>query len=195
MARRQRRQLMGKMGVKKADTNITNAGSGAAPGSFNILETQGGARDLTGATQTIKSSADTGEVCNVGDMVKYVNLFIQCGPRASQPNLDKTGWLEWALVMVKETETAVPITTTGTQTLGAICSHMFRNECIYTGCIPVGQDVPNYVEVKIKVPKTKNKITLGDEWRLIHWFRATDAASVSAVAVRVVKSFAYKCYS
>ncbi len=188
--------LMGKVGIKKTDTNLVNSGSGSVPAKFVILETQGGARSVTGATQTIKSSADTGETCNVGDIVKYINLFLEVSPRlAEAQNDDKVGWLEWALVMVKESETDVPITSVGVQTLGSICSQMFRNECIYTGAIPVGQNVPNYMEAHIKVPKAKQAIRLGDEWRFIHYFRSQLSTSTSTTGVRVVKSFAYKVYS
>ncbi len=197
MARHQRIRLTrGKVPIKKADTNLTTIGAGTAPGTFNILETQGGARTTTGGTQTIKSSADTGEVCNVGDLVKYVTLFIEAGARPDQTTAqDRTGWLEWALVCVKESETTVPITDLGIQTLGAVCNHMFRQECIYTGAIPVGDAQPVYAEIALKIPPTKAKITLGDEWRFITSFRAVSATSVSTGAIRLVKSFQYKCYS
>ncbi len=190
------RQTKGKVPIKKADTNLTNIGAGSAPGSFNVLETQGGARTLTGGTQVIKSSADTGEVCNVGDMVKYVTLFIEVGPRTHQGSLvDRIGWLEWAFVCVKESETAVPITDMGIQTLGSVCNHMFRNECIYTGMVPVGTTQPVTQEIHLKIPQTKSKITLGDEWRFITSFRSVLSTSTSTVSIRLVKSFQYKCYS
>ncbi len=160
------------------------------------MHTQAGARTLTGATQIIQDVADTGEVCRVGDIIKYVNLFLECAPRQPQgAEQDRVGWLEWAFVCVKETETNVPITITGTQTLGVICNHMFRNECIYTGMMPVGATQSNSMPIVIKIPKTKQQIRIGDEWRFITWWRSSNSADVSTTAMRVVKSFMYKCYS
>ncbi len=196
VARRRMAITKFKVGIQHADTKLLNSGSGSVPDTFEIMETEGGIRSLTGATQTIQDSASTGEVCRVGDIIKYVNLFIETGPRNNQGVAqDRNGWLEWAFVCVKESETTVPITTIGTQTLGVICTNMFRNECIYTGCIPHGVDIPNYAEIKIKIPKFKQKIRLGDEWRFITYFRATSSTASGTVETRQVKSFMYKTYS
>ncbi len=185
-----------KTGIQHADTKLVNHGSGSIPDTFEVLETEGGLRTTTGGTQTIQDSASTGEVVRVGDIVKYINLFMEIGPRIDQANnVDKTGWLEWAFVMVKESETTVPITDIGIQTLGVICTNMFRNECIYTGAVPIGNQQPNYFAASIKVPKFKQKIRLGDEWRFITFFRSVSSTSTSVVAMRSVKSFMYKTYS
>ncbi len=185
-----------KVGIQHADTKLVNSGSGSIPDTFEIMETEAGLRSTTGATQTIQDSASTGEVCRVGDIIKYVNLFVETGPRNNQGVAqDRTGWLEWAFVCVKESETTVPITAVGTQTLGVICTNMFRNECIYTGSIPTGVDQTNYASIVIKIPKFKQKIRLGDEWRFITYFRAVNSASVGTVETRQVKSFMYKTYS
>ncbi len=185
-----------KVGVQHAETNIINQGAGSAPGQMNVLETQGGARPLGGAETTIKSSATTGEVCNVGDIVKYVNLFIQVAarPAVATPN-DRAGWVEWGFVMVKESDAAATATNLGTLTLGTTLTNRFRNECIYTGAIPVGLDVPNYQAITIKVPKFKQKIRLGDEWRFISSVRSNNAAATDSDGIRVVKSCMYKSYS
>ncbi len=185
-----------KTGIQHADTLLSNIGPASIPTTFEVLETEGGTRSVTGATQTIQDSASTGEVVRVGDIVKYINLFIEIAPReAVATPTNRAGWLEWALVMVKESETTVPITSTGTQTLGTICTNMFRNECIYTGAVPVGRDVPNFAAIKIKVPKFKQKIRLGDEWRFICYARSNNSADVATDAYRLVQSFMYKTYS
>ncbi len=184
-----------KTSIAHADTNISNAGSGQTPASTNVLETSGGARTLTGSPQVITDERSTGELCNVGDIVKYVNLFIGAGPREASPVADRQGWLEWAFICVKESETAVPITDVGTMTLGTICRNMFRNECIYTGMMPIGRDQSNTMEMHIKIPKFKQKITLGDEWRFVTWFRSTLATSTENAAIRLVKSWMYKSYN
>ncbi len=97
--------------------------------------------------------------------------------------------------MVKESETTTPITNMGVQTLGNVATNMFRNECIFTGCIPVGLAIPNYTEIKIKVPKFKQKLRIGDQWRLLVFYRSQNSASVSTTSMRVVMSCMYKSYS
>ncbi len=196
MARRRVGITRFKTGIQHARTKLVNSGSGSISDTFEVLETSGGARSLTGTGITIKESATTGEVINVGDIVKYINLFVETGPRNNQGVAqDRTGWLEWAFVCVKESETTVPITTVGTETLGVICTNMFRNECIFTGSIPQGVDIPNYAEIKIKIPKFKQKIRLGDEWRFITYFRAVSSSATGVVETRQVKSFMFKSYS
>ncbi len=186
----------GKIAIKHSDTNLDNVGAGTAPLSFNVLETEGGARTLTGGTQVIKDSADIGEICNVGDLVKYVTLFIQAGTRPDKATpQDRTGWIEWAFCCVKESETTVPITDIGIQTLGSVCQHMFRGECIYTGAIPIGDTQPVVAEISLKIPKSKSQIKLGDEWRFITSMRSVTSTSASTDVVRILKSFSYKCYS
>ncbi len=196
MARHRMGTTKGRSSISHADTKLLNSGSGSIPDQFEILETEAGTRTLTGGTQTITDSRSTGEVVNIGDIVKYVNLFIEFGPRPNiTPNEDRLGWLEWALVMVKESEADVPITDIGIQTLGTICKNMFRNECIFTGAIPGGQNQCNYQAISIKVPKFKQKITFGDEWRFITYFRAVSSTATGTDNVRIVKSFMYKGYS
>lgn len=197
MARTRRVRLATiKVGIQKADSNLTLHGGGTAPLSFNVMETEGGARPLAGQEQTIKESATTGEVCNVGDIIKYVNLFIQSGPRSdSTTPAENVGWIEWAFVMVKESEAPVLITNIGTLTLGTICTNMYRNECIYTGQFPLGLNQSNSQQITIKVPKFKQKIRRGDEWRFIHWFRSTNSTNDDLNNCHTIKSFLYKCYS
>ncbi len=156
MARRRVKLATYKTGIQHADSILSNVGEASTVGNFTVLDTSAGARDLTGGSITIKSSATTARVVNVGDIIKYVNLFIQCGPRADQgTDQDRTGWLEWAFVCVKESETQVPVTDLGILTIGTICTNMFRNECIYTGNIPVGGTQPNSASIVIKIPKFK----------------------------------------
>ncbi len=161
-----------------------------------ILKTSGGPRSTDGAPQTIQSLASTDEDCRTGDECKYVNLHIEAGGRTDTGvNTDRTGWVEWALVCVRENETTVPTTRTGTQTLGDICTAMYRGECIYTGAIPVGELQPVISEITIKIPKHKRRIKLGDEWRFLTLFRAVNVASAGTGNVRLMKSFNHIVYS
>ncbi len=185
-----------KTGIQHCDTNITTHGGGTVPGPTNVLETEGGPRSTTGAEKTIKDFSTTGEVCNVGDIVKYVNLFIESSPRSTATTpAESMGHIEWAFIMVKESEDPVSISNVGTLTLGCICTNQYRNECIYTGSFPIGLTQSNSMTAVIKVPKFKQKIRLGDEWRFIHWFRSWDSTNDDLNNVKTVKSFMYKAYS
>ncbi len=182
-----------KTGIQHSDTSVGNTGA-ADVESFTFLETEG-PRTISGLTQNVTQLRTTGDRVNIGDIVKYVNLFIEIGPRDTIDNVgDRTGWCEYAVVMVKESETAVPTTQLGTKTLGDVCTKMFRNECIWTGAFPMGTAQPNSTNLVIKVPKFKQKIRLGDQWRFLLYFRSVDAASVSTTAVRFIMSAMYKAY-
>ncbi len=174
---------------------MSNTGAASIPEKFIILKTSGGPRSTTGAPQTIQSSSSTDDDCRTGDTVKYTNLHLQCGPRNAELQDERTGWLEWALVLVRENETEVPITRVGVQTLGDICTNMYRGECIYSGNFPVGGVQPSMSEVKIKIPLKKQKIKLGDEWRLITYFRSVLSTAVSTQGVRLVRSYNHIVYS
>ncbi len=183
-----------KTAIQHSRTNVQNTGAGTVDSS-TVLQTSGGARSTGGATTAITDDRTTGERVNVGDIVKYLNIFIQCSPRTDiDLESDRTGWLEYALVMVKQSEGVVPITNLGLQTLGDVTTKMFRNECIWTGNFPVGTNQPNSISLHIKVPKFKQKIRLGDDWRLVTYFRAFSSTSVSTVAVRLIASYIYKAY-
>jgi len=182
--------------VHHADTLLTNTGGNKAPETMVVLDTEAGARTTTGGSQTIQVGQGTNEEVNVGATVKYINLFLQAAPRTiGGGSDDRNGWIEWALVMVKETETVVPNTNTGILTLGVICKHMFRNECIFTGAMPVGNQQPNYLEIKIKVPRFKQRITFGDQWRFITLFRDVKTTPTSSDTIRLVKSMFFKSYN
>ncbi len=186
------RQTRNKSSEHHSGTFVSNVGPGKLVGEFEILETEGGLRTTTGASQTIQDSRSTAEVCNVGDLVKYVNLFIQCTPRVTA---DKNmGWLEWAFVCVKESEVSIPNTQIGVETLGVIAKRMYRNECIFTGFIPLGTSQANGQSISIKIPKTKSTLRMGDEWRLYTYFRSSNSAAVTDDDVRLIESFFYTCY-
>ncbi len=186
---------LNKVGIQHCDTNVSNMGGGSAPATMNVVETDVGPRTVDGSEQVIQDSSSTGEVCRIGDVIKYVNLFIEAAARSGEADADTEGWLEWAFVCVKETETVTPITLMGVQTLASICTRMYRNECIFTGAVPIGARQPIVQTIKLKIPNTKAKIRIGDEWRFITAFRPSVSTSISTTAVRLIKSFLYNCYS
>ncbi len=192
MPRRRSRTGSIKPGVKHSGTFVDNVGPGSNALSLIILKTGGGPRSTDGSPQTIQSFSSTDEDCKTGDIVKYVNLNIQCGARNNIGNPeDRAGWLEWAFVCVRENETAVPATRLGVQNLGDICTNMYRGECIFTGDIPVGEAQPVTATIKLKIPKKKQNIKLGDEWRFLTNMRVVNSASVFANSHRLLKSFNY----
>jgi len=184
------------MPVQHSDTIVANIGAGSVPQTMIVVDTEAGDRSTTGGASTIKLGAGTNEECNIGDTIKYINLFIEAGNRFISPADDAhQGWLEWAVVMVKGSETSVPIDNHGTLTLATICRNMFRNECIMTGAIPLGQTQPAVAEIKIKVPRGKQKLRYGDQWRFITAYRDMLATSTSTNAIRLIKSMIFNCYS
>ncbi len=197
MARRRfRKSLIGKPSAKHSGTLVANTGPSTVPDNMVIVETDSGARSIDGAPQTIQDRAVTDETCRVGDTIKYVNLHIQAGPRNNiDAQQDRVGWIEWAFVCVRENETILPITRTGLQTIGDIATNMYRGECVFTGMIPIGNAQPAVGEITLKIPKRKQKIKLGDQWRFITAHRAVDSASTSTAVIRLIKSFNFICYS
>ncbi len=194
MPRRRRSPMLSKPAVKHSGTLLFNDGAANTVHQFDVLKTSGGPRSTTGAPQTIQSFSSTDEDCKTADVVKLINLHLQCGPRNFDtiPPEDRTGWIEWALVLVRENETIVPNTRIGVQTLGDIATNMYRGECIYTGNLPVGGAQPSTGEISLKIPKNKQKIKLGDEWRFLTYFRAVNSASLFTDSVRTVKSYNYR---
>lgn len=174
-------------------TLISNTGPGSAPAHMRVIETEGGARTQTGVTQNFAASRDTDEKCNIGDVIKFINLFIQCGPRTGAGSL-KTGWLEWAVIIGKEAEVVIPITQLGVQTLGVTAIRMFPQQCLLTGAMPVGEFGPNYQAIQIKLPKKANFLRMGDKLDFVTYFRTVNSVETGVDNVRLIKSFIYQCY-
>ena len=82
MRRRIRRQTLGKDAIKKSTTLIGNTGSGVATiYAHTIIKTDVGVRLATGATSTIIADQTNSATCNVGNIIKYLNICIQLGSR------------------------------------------------------------------------------------------------------------------
>ncbi len=157
-----------------------------------VRDTQVGPRDEAGGNDTIQLGRSFAEECNIGDECKYVNLFIQVGPRTIADA--SVGWLEWAFCCHKQDDPLPTNTNLGTNTLGDVCTKYLRNDCIYTGNIPVGRAQANSQNIVIKIPKTKIYLKVGDVWRLYLHHRTTSATETGTQNVRVITSFMYKNY-
>jgi len=187
------RKTMGKDAIKKSRTVIANMGPSSNPLAFTVLTTLEN-RSADGSTQDIRVTQDTESIANVGDIIKYCNFFIQCGARDVTPEDESNGWLEWAIVKYKEGFVQPPITNLGTQTLGDVCTKMFRGDCLLTGALPIGGDQPNVQPITIKIPKIFCKIQIGSKLTMFAHFRSVEATNMMTDTVRTILSANYKLY-
>ncbi len=198
MRHRKVRLTLGKAAVKHSSTLLANVGPG--DGSFfghTIYVTEAGARLTAGGAQTIKEEATTGNLVNVGDIIKYVNCCIECSPRgADSTNIkDDSGWLEWALVFQQERDILPSVANIGVETLGSVCSHFYRENCIMTGCFPVGSRQSMSQDLKFKLPVKCCKIKVGFTLRLICYVRGSSSTDTRTDSNRLIVSSHFKCYS
>ncbi len=182
--------------LSHSDTLISTHGPASAPIKHVLLDTEAGARTLTGTPSTVQVGQGTNEETNIGCIVKNINIFLQSAVRPAEADVpdEGVGWLEWAFVMVKETEAELPITNVGVQTIGDIAKQMYRNECIFTGNFPLGLQQPNSNNIVIKVPKFKQKITYGDQWRLYFYFRDVVTTASETNTCRTISSTMWKSW-
>ncbi len=109
----------------------------------------------TGATVQPDTNADFQKVVATQTLVKYVNIRFQSGLRDVAPSAP--GFTEYAIILFDE-QTAAPIvpasinTALGTNTLGQLCHTYFRGKCIWEGAFRVSRELPEVVDVKIKIP-------------------------------------------
>lgn len=186
------RRTMGKDAIKKGTTLIDNIGSGSPITVLDIASVQ--ARSTTGAGQVIRDNQTTGADANVGDVLKYVNLCIEIANRDTNVEPADSGWLEYAVTFEKETSTPIPVTNIGTLSLPVIATRMFRGDCLWTGCIPVGAIQPMVSDIPIKIPKNKIKFQLGSALKLHMYFRSTDSTDMRTDSCRLVASALFKLY-
>ncbi len=189
---------MGKVPIKHAGTLVDNTGAGT--GSFfamQALNVEAGLRTTSGGVQTTKDNANTEELCNIGDIVKYINFCIQACPRGANPtnDNDNCAWLEWAVVYQEERNIAPTVANIGVLTLGAICSHFYRENCLMTGCFPIGTKQAMSTDLHIKVPQKWIRAKIGWVCTLFCYIRTSDSTDVRTDSHRLVASYHYKCYS
>ncbi len=194
MARRRLRLATFKDPLKHSSTLLANVGSGSVPSVHTVFFTDVGARLATGATQVIKDTAATDATCNAGDIIKFVNICIQCAPRGLD-NVANNGWLEWAIVSQSENTQLMGLTSLGTQTLGDTANKQYRNNCLLTGCIPLGLNQGNSLDLKIKIPPKWTKLRVGSILMLFVYFRSQSSTDVRTDSHRIVLSSIFKAYS
>ncbi len=188
-----KRLTKGKTGTKHAGTLLANIGSGTVVITKQvIIETAAGAR--TEAVQEIQDNAFTDETCRTGDCIKFVNIHIQAATR--QPTISTSiGWLEYAVCWKREGETDLTNGSVGTLTLGTIATNRYRNDCIWTGFIPIFMNGAHGAELQLKMPKAKQFLKVGEELVLFVYFRSQLSTATETDNTRVVLSYNYKAYS
>ncbi len=197
MRRRRIRLSTIKNAIKHSDTKISNIGSASIPTAHTLITTDVGNRSSAGSLQNIKDIAKTDETCNVGDIIKYCNVCIEAGPRRPDDasSFQDNGFLEWALIYQTEQQQLMAITNLGTNTLGDVANKQYRNNCILTGCFPLGQRQSNSRDIVIKIPPKFQKLKIGSNFNLFCYFRSNDSSDVRTDAVRLVTSTIFKCYT
>ncbi len=189
---------MGLVAIKHSSTLVDN--TGPAVGTFfshEIFVTNVGARLTSGGIQVIQDQATTENICQVGDVIKYVNICLECSPRGALPTneLDNAGWLEWAVVWQQERNVLPTTANIGVATLGVIASHVYRENCLLTGCFPIGTKQAMSQDIKIKLPKKCTRLKMGDVLQVICFIRTSNSADLRTDSHRLIASSMYKAYS
>lgn len=149
-------------------------------------------------TQDVFEDADTRNKVSANAIIKYMNLRLQYAIR-DEPGEEESGWVEYALIVFQEEQSAFPAldpaisANIGIQTLGDLCRNLYRGKCIWNGAVRLSKQVPEVVDLKIKVPTTYCKQKRGQFFMLLAAFRSANAADVTT-SIRQVTSWGYKTY-
>ncbi len=192
--RRFRRTTANKGHSKHAGTLVVAMhGPGSIPSELRFVETEAGARSVDGTVQSYADERRTDETCNIGDQIKFVNCFIETGPRLDSNQIGQ-GWLEWVVLGGQENDISIPITNLGTQTLGVVANRMFPGQCLMSGMFPIGRDQPNSVAISLKVPKKYEYLKFGSELRIVIYFRTANSTETGTNNVKSFISYIYNAY-
>ncbi len=191
------RQTRGQTPIKHSSTLVDNTGAGVGSLFSHLIFGTESARGTSGGVQNLKNFINTEEQVEVGDIIKYVNICLQCSPRAVEPTnvLDNAGWLEWCVFWQRETDKSVGVANIGILTVGCIASHQFRENCLLTGCFPIGTRQAMAQDIKIKIPRRCCKIKLGDKLRVTCYIRTSNSADMRTDSHRMIASSHFKAYS
>ncbi len=192
------RVTKGKVPIKHGSTLLDNTGPGV--GSFFrhvVYETKAGGRTTSGAPKVIKSEASTDETCEVGDVIKYVNICLECSPRgADSTNIkDDTGWLEWAIFWQDQTNDVLTTANIGTDTLGVLSGRMYRQDAIMSGCFPLGSRQAMSADLHIKIPKRMCRLRIGNKLQILCYARGSLSTDTRTDSFRLLVSSQFKSYS
>ncbi len=181
-----------------AQTNVLNLTS-ASVGILPVIQPT----VVVSATGTsdVFENADTKNQVSANAVVKYVNLRDQFAIRNtdSAPTTDEQpGWVEYAVVVFTEQGTIPTVESAitsniGTQTLGDLCINLYRGKCLWNGAMRISREVPEVLDLKIKIPNKYCKMQRGSYLMVLHYFRSVSATD-TATSVRQIHSHQYKVY-
>ena len=200
MRRFRRRVTSGKVAIKHSSTLVDNTGAGVGSIFGHVIfKTNVGARLVSGNVQSLQAQITTENTCQVSDVVKYVNICLECCPRepapASENELDNCSWLEWAVCWQREQEVTPGVANIGVATLGTICSHVFRENCFMTGCFPIGTKQAMSQDIRIKIPQRCCRLKMGDTLTIFCYVRTSDSTDTRTNSHRLIASSHFKGYS
>ncbi len=195
--RRVQRLTYGKGATKHASTLVDNTGPGVGSLFVHTIYETASDRAIGGGIQILSDKQDNENLVREGDVIKYVNICLECSPRGVEPTdvLDNAGWLEWAVYMNRTVVRDPAVTNLGVATLGVISSHVFRGNCLMTGCFPIGTRQAMSQDIKIKVPKLYCKIQLGDKMLVACYVRTSKSTDTRTDSHRLIASSMYKTYT
>jgi len=193
-----RRVTAGKVPIKHGSALQDNTGAGV--GSFFshvIFKTDVGQRTTAGGTRGIQDSATTGNTVLVGDIIKYVNICLECAPQGADPAIlnDNCGWLEWAIVWQEEKDILPIVTNIGVSPLATVCTNYFRENCLLTGCFPIGTRQAMSQDIKIKLPRKCCRVRMGASLQVICYVRTTKTTDTRTDSHYLLASSLFKTYS
>ncbi len=193
-----RRTTKGKVPIKHGSSLIDNTGSGV--GSLfvhTVAVTDVGPRLGSGAPQDLDVKQRTDEICMVGGQIKYFNLCVECSPRGTEPTnlLDNSGWLEWGLIWQDQETQDLNTTNIGIESLGVLLNRMYRQDCIYTGCMPIGARQSMAMDMHIKVPQRMQRMRMGSLFKLFCYFRSSSSTDTRTDSHRILASSMFKTYN
>jgi len=184
--------------VKHSSSLVDNTGPGVATFFVHVVyQTDVGARTVSGGIQTIQDSATTENTVNIGNVIKYVNICLECSPRGVEPTnvLDNAGWLEWAVYWQRERLVDPTVANIGVTTAGVVASHSFRENCLMSGCFPIGTRQAMSQDIKIKVPRRCCKVKMGDTLKVLCYVRTSLSTDTRTDSHRLIASSHFKAYS
>jgi len=141
--------------------------------------------------------ADTEVFCAPNSVVKYVNIRMESMIRDVAP--EAPGMLEYAIVCFEEAK-VLPIVDAaltagiGLTTLGVMCKHLYRGNCIWEGARRISRELPEVIDLHIKLPPKFCANKIGKYLMLLKSFRTADVSDTTTDC-RTWLSHMYKCYT
>jgi len=149
------------------------------------------------ATGDVWESADTQDLCSPQSVIKYINIRMESGVRDVAPSAP--GFVEYAIVVFEEMSAAPTVEATissalGTRTLGDLCKSFYRGNCIWEGAFRVSRELPEVLDLKLKLPPKFCANKKGRFISLLKAFRTNDVSD-STSDCRTWYSHMYKVYT